>query len=1366
MKMLRWLAPLALLAPFLALAQQAGTRTIQWLDRMEAPVFTEPARTLEEVRRRPLEGAQADQLQNRAITRDRATQDGRRALDAQAKTTEQRDGRSELGTAASQGSVSKPQIPPSWSFQGAFIDTDRDDLPYYHETIALAQGVTAFTVQLADAVYEVVDQAVINRHPVLNTLGPEPELSGQLGWYRKRPQAQVSVVPFRRNATTGIVERLVSFRLEFAESRGSAPLARSRAFNYPESSVLASGDWYRFTVHQDGVYRITYEFLRDMGLPMEGLASDQINLYGNHTGMLPFENPQLPPTDLIANRILVLDGGDGQFGPGDQILFYASGPQRWELDAGGQRFRHTKNVFSDSASYFVGIGVEPPRRIASAALSDLPANHQVTAFNDRQFLERDLVNLIKSGRTWYGEHFDLTTTYNFLFQTPFLRCDEPVLLTVDVVGRTLGTGNSSTFSLTAGDGFSTNFPVQGVSENYTAAIGRPFQGNYQFTTCGSNVPVSLTFNKFNPVTSVAWLNYLELNCRRDLRFVGDQLGFRDLPSVGPGNVAEFTLTDAQNVAYIWEVTDPTDVREVQAAVQGNNRLFKVATDELRQFVAFRTNNIPLPRAVGPVPNQDLHATILPTDLVIVVPDEFQGEALRLAEQRASEGLSVLMVSPQQVYNEFSCGARDATAIKRFMKMLYDKAGMDEDLMPRYLLLFGDGSYNNWSLAPTNQSYIPSYQTTESLNPTQSYVSDDYFGLLDDSEGEATGDLVDIGIGRLPVSSRQQAREVVNKILRYDALMMLSSGGDICSTSGDGGASDWRTRVLFVSDDQDGDSFEGTIHMLQSNTLALRVENETPCYNVEKIYLDAYQQVSTPGGQRYPDASRELRETVQRGALMVNYVGHGGEVGWAHERFLDNSTILGWTNIDRLALFMTATCEFSRWDDPGRTSAGEWVLLNPNGGGVALMTTTRLAFSSQNFTLSNFFYNHALQETQTDGRPMLMGDVFRLTKRQITSAQPNQRNHRNFALLGDPSMRLARPRLEARITSITDTLGTPLDTLKAFSTVRMTGFIDDGSGQPKEDFNGLVVPTVFDKEVAVSTLANDGGSPFQFGLRNRTIYRGKASVVNGTFNFTFVVPKDINYAFGPGRVSCYAESFTANACGYRNDPIVGGTDDSVLLDEEGPRIELYMNNETFVRGGITNESPMILAKLFDDNGINTLGSGIGHDLTAVLNDNTDRVIVLNDSYEADLDTYKSGNIRHRLRDLGEGPYTLRVKAWDVFNNSSEAETDFVVANSAELALAHVLNYPNPFTTYTEFFFEHNKPCNALDVQVQVFTVAGRLVKTLSQRLLCDGFRSDGMAWDGRDDFGDKLGRGVYVYRLHVTTPEGEKAEKFEKLVILR
>ncbi|MCC6839301.1 MAG: type IX secretion system sortase PorU [Flavobacteriales bacterium] len=1276
-----------------------------------------------------------------------------------AKVPERLEGQAAKG-AAKDGEAARPL----W-WNKAVFDPQRQFLPLIHELRPLTGGTTGFTVHLLDQQWQVLAAEELKELPGLGEPGAEPVIRSAMGTSRKQPHALVDIEPYRRNPATGRVERLMSYRLALVEEHGAVPA--HRAASYPASSKLAQGSWYRFTVPSDGVYELSHAFLQQLGVDVSGLASDAINIYGNHAGMLPFTNTPFLPTDLLQNAIRVEDGGDGQFDPGDRILFYASGPQRWTTSSDGRRFEHVKNVYSDSASFFVGIGTDAPKRIADAVPSSGTATDEITVFNDRQVIDNDGVNVVKSGRVRFSEVFDQVTSYNYSFALPNLNAADSIRLKVNVLGRSIG--EPSSFTVQAA-GVTRNITVTDVGTYETAPYGMYLSELISLPAIGSSLTVSVTFNKYDPVTSLGYMDYLEVNARRALRMTGDQMAFRDLQTVGAGRIGHFVLDQAAAVEHIWEITSPTEVKEVQAPLNGSQRSFLLATDSLRQFIAFKNSGLATPKAIGPVPPQNLHATPLPTDLVIVAPAEYLGEANRLAQRRSEEGLVVQVVSTQQVFNEFSSGQRDATAIKRYMKMLYDRAGADPLMQPRYLLLMGDGSYDNLSQNPSNQNLIPTYQSANSWTLNYSYTSDDYFVILDDDEGEEQNDLIDMGVGRLPVSSLEQARAVVGKLLNYDRLDLSQTAATACETGGDGGAADWRNSVLFCSDDQDGGVSDGTVHMKNSDLLAKRVEQESPCLNVNKIYLDAYVQFSTPGGQRYPDATNEIRDRVQKGALLVNYVGHGGEVGWAHERILDNTTILGWTNIDRLPLFMTATCEFSRWDDPVRTSAGEFVLLNANGGGMGLMTTTRLAYSSANQNISNDFYDVVFLPADEEGRDRRLGDTYRQTKVAATPASNiGTPNHRIFSLLGDPSARLAMARNQAFITAITDTLGNPLDTVKALSVVRITGTVNGSGGQVLTDFNGTVVPTVYDKQVAVTTLENDPGpntDPFHFDLRKNIIYRGRATVTNGQFQFTFVVPKDIDYRVDSGRVSVYAEGLATNACGYTNGMLVGGTDEHALADGTGPTLELFMNDESFVNGGTTSETPLLFAKLYDSSGINTMGSSIGHDLTATLDANTQNAIVLNDWYEADKDTYKSGSVRYRLSSLPEGSHTLDLKAWDVHNNSSSKSVDFVVAPSAELALEHVLNYPNPFTTHTEFYFEHNRPCTTLDCQVQVFTVAGRLVKTINRRLNCNGFRSEALPWDGLDDAGDRIGRGVYVYRLSIATPSGERAEKLEKLVILR
>jgi hypothetical protein len=595
-------------------------------------------------------------------------------------------------------------------------------------------------------------------------------------------------------------------------------------------------------------------------------------------------------------------------------------------------------------------------------------------------------------------------------------------------------------------------------------------------------------------------------------------------------------------------------------------------------------------------------------------------------------------------------------------------------------------------------------------------------------------------------------------MRYEELSFSNAGNNNCC----GGANttispDWRNRITFVADDEDGNT-----HVNQADQLAVLMDTTYRNFNINKIYFDAYVQQSTPGGQRYPEVTRDINNDVNRGALIMNYTGHGGEVGWAHERVLGLSDIASWTNTDNLVAFVTATCEFSRHDDPGRVSAGELTLLKPDGGAIALFTTTRLVYSAPNFTLNRNFYLNLLTD-QPWGEPT-MGDVIRMTK----VASGGSVNNRNFVLLGDPAQRLSYP-LENVMTATINGISVQqqMDTINALQVVTVTGRMMDRNGQPMPNFNGILYPTVFDKASTVTTLGNDPASqPRPFLLRSNILYKGKASIVNGEFTFQFMVPKDIAYSYGFGRISYYAEGEGVNAAGHFQDFVVGGSYAGATADDRGPGIKVFMNDESFVFGSTTDENPIMIAVLTDSSGINTVGSGIGHDITAIHNGNTSATIVLNDYYEADLDSYKSGRVAYPFRSLPEGTHNVRFKAWDVHNNSSEVYVEFIVAQSAVLALDHVLNYPNPFTTRTQFMFEHNQACNSLDVMVQVFTITGKIVKTIHETVLTNGFRGDPIYWDGLDDHGQQLGRGVYIYNLQITTPDGQKAEKMEKLVVLR
>ncbi|HHG83154.1 MAG TPA: type IX secretion system sortase PorU, partial [Bacteroidetes bacterium] len=690
-------------------------------------------------------------------------------------------------------------------------------------------------------------------------------------------------------------------------------------------------------------------------------------------------------------------------------------------------------------------------------------------------------------------------------------------------------------------------------------------------------------------------------------------------------------------------------------------------------------------------------------------------------------------------------------------------------LPRYLLLLGDGSYD-YKEHGTNSitNFIPTYQSRKSQTPTESYVSDDYYGFLDDGEGFwgeragseggvqniiywVEGDTainthgLDIAVSRIPVATSSEANAMIKKVTNY-----------ISSPAGFG---PWRNKVVLVADHKDSD---GTIHIGQADSYTTQIGSSNPCINIDKIYMDNYLRENTASGSRFPDGKSALLSALDKGSLVVNYTGHGGEVGWSNASILDISDINKLGNENRTPAYITATCEFGRWDDPGRRSGGEVLYLHPDGGAIAMFTTVRVVYSGPNFVLNQNFYKHVFTWDAVEDRWPTMGEVFMRTK---NDSWLSGTNNRNFSLMGDPAMPLAYPNLEAVITKINGSVvqDTIPDSLGALSLVTIEGEIRTPQGQLVPTFNGELAATVYDKPSRFTTKR----APFSFLWQKNRVFNGIATITNGTFSFQFVVPIDVSYEDGMGKISLYASGSQIDGAGCNSNLFIGGASGTSIIDDRGPELDLFLNDLSFPDGGLVGPDPLMLAEVFDENGLNTVGTGIGHELTAVLDENESDVIVLNDFYTANSNSYKEGVIRYPFHELPEGEHTLTVKVWDVANNSNSAKVRFIVANDATFALGHVLNYPNPFSTNTKFFIEHNRNGRLLKVQVRVYTVAGNLVKTLEDTFFSEGNLYSNMEWDGLDDYGDVLGRGVYVYQVLVKDEEtGDQVTQFEKLVLLR
>lgn len=1158
---------------------------------------------------------------------------------------------------------------------------------------------------------------------------------------RTQPYLYVDILPVRKNAN--VIEFLESFEVEVVFS---AHKQRSGSRSYASNSVLSNGKWYKFSVSRSGIAKISYDDLVKLGVNVSNLSSNNISVYGNGGAVLPEKNSDFRFDDLQECAIEVVDGGDGKFDENDYILFYAQGPIYWKYDAVKEFFKHVQNPFSNSAYYFINVdaNVGTQKRVQIKNSLDENYTNSINYFTDYAFHERDMENLTKSGTQWLGERFDITTNYTFPFV--FRGVDSSV---PGKIFTRLGA-----FSYTAS---SFNLSVSGESANIS--IGHIPHYTYKiilkddfrtFTPNSQNINVNITYNK-TAATSIGHLDYIEINVRRFLKHNDSHIRFREPSIVGENNITKFELSELKSSSKVWDITDHINPQRVDVVRSGSNGYFIDSSNVMREYVMFDNSGFQPINPIGEIPNQNLHA--LPnTDMLIVSHQSFLSEANRLAEfNRQERNMDVHVVSVSQIYNEFGSGSPDVTAIRDFVKMFYDRYGAN---MPKNLLLFGDASYDYKNVLGYGHNFVPTYQNKNSDHDYYSWATDDYMGLLDDNEGADAVGSIDIGIGRFVVTTQEQARQMVDKTIRYQTKRILEPE----TASQHSNYADWRTVVSLVADDEDGNNY-----VIDSEKLAKYMKNTYPDYNIEKIYFDAYPQVSFSGGQRYPDVEKAINNRVQKGAVYVNYIGHGGETGWAHERVLRISDILQWNNKMNMPIFITATCEFSRYDDPELTSAGELVFLNPNGGGVALFTTSRVAFAHTNFNLNKEIIENSFEKI--NGEFKSLGELMQQSKNVNASSYTLIRN---FLLIGDPSIIPTYPRFKVQTTHINGkAISEVPDTIGAYSKVTVKGTLNDDDGNIMSDFNGFIYPSVYDKPSLIKTLANDPGSyVYEFEYQKNVLFKGKASVKNGLFEFTFIVPKDISYQFGNGKISYYAHSDFTDALGSYTNVIIGGLDTNSLIDDnEGPILKLTMNDDSFVDGGLTNENPVLIIYASDSSGINTVSNGIGHDAVIILNDDVANSIEINDFFQADLDKYNSGTFKYPFRKLPEGKHKVTAKVWDIMNNSSQESMEFVVVKSAELALKHVLNYPNPFTTHTQFYFEQNQAESVLQVQIQIFTISGKLVKTIHEMVNMSGFRSDGIPWDGTDDFGDKLAKGIYLYKIRVKDSDGKYAEKIEKVVII-
>jgi len=1173
-----------------------------------------------------------------------------------------------------------------------------------------------------------------------------------LGKERKKPFALVRI-PVYNNAN-GMMQQLASFSINVTEkavstTAGNAAQKTTSITNSP----LATGKWYKVAVSYTGLCKIDYDFIASK-LGITGpINSASIRVFGRGGNMLSENNAVARPVGLTEDAIWVNDGGDGAFGKGDYFVFFAEGPVSWNYDSTTKHYKHVKNLYEDKGYYLLNFDGEAGKRVGTQ--DAVPAgNVTVNSYDDYVVFDEDDISPAKFGKTWWwkeefsnniGKSTQHTVTMDLGDNTGMAYFKMRASSSCPNPGSTL---NASINGQPGG-----NFVFYAATDNNLVGdANRPFDQNdvsdWTAVVTGQ-VPINITYQP-TATDGRAFLDYIEANVRRPLAFRGSAVNFRDASSVANGNIASFELGNANSNTQVWDVTDPQNPVRMKGTLNGSTYTFSQDAGSLHEYAAMNSDQLLIPEYAGTVDNQNLQGQDQ-TDMVIVSHPDFLNAANKIADfHRNHDHIRVTIVTPQQIYNEFSSGGQDITAIRDYMKMFYDRAGNDSTQMPRYLLLFGDASYDYKNRVAGNTNFVPTHESYESYTELSSYCDDDFYGMLDDNENIETigiANTLDIGIGRLPVKTLDEAEGVVNKIKQYKAPSSLGP---------------WRLSTTLVADNEDG----AGPHMDDEEIMEATINSQSNLYNATKVYEDAIPFTSTPGGARAPEANKMINDQMYKGTVLINYSGHGNTEVLSHERIVTQDDYNKWTNLNKMPFSVTATCDFGQFDQPQFVSAGEQIVLKKDGGVISSVTTVKLVFQSSNRELNRDYLK--AQFEKMDDRWNTFGDAFRIGKNitysVATTGSSDIINFRKFALLGDPALLPDFPEHSIYVNNIKDVAtGLNTDTMSALGSYEVSGYVGDSKRAPFDNFNGRLYVTIYDKPRVVSTISGIGKT---FTVRNNIIYKGKATVVDGKFAFAFIAPKDINYDMGNAKISLYAENGETDAAGADYSYSIGGYSDHPIYETDGPVVRAFIGDSLFRNGGLTGSNTLLYAILEDETGINVSGNSVGHDLVAILDGDVENQYILNDYYETEYNTYKRGYVNFPMSNISDGRHRITIKAWDVNNNSGTGSVDFEVANGNIVKIQKVMNYPNPFRDVTHFVFENNHPNEYMYGEVNIYNEQGVLVRNLKQVFQTGVSRSNEITWDGTDNNGAKQPSGVYLYRMRIVSDKGAEDMGYQKLVLIR
>ncbi|HUI10323.1 MAG TPA: type IX secretion system sortase PorU [Bacteroidota bacterium] len=1108
----------------------------------------------------------------------------------------------------------------------------------------------------------------------------------------------------------------------------------------PVPSVLATGDWYRLTVNADGIYRLDASYLSSLGINVSTLDPRTIRIFGNGGRQLPEDITVPRPADLVEDAIYVAGESDGKFDASDYVLFYGKGTRGWAYDSVGKTLVHYIHDYSEVNYYWLTYGGAQGKRMATqASLPSSPAGVAVSTFTDGVAIQDETTNLLLSapgggegsGRRWFGQQINSGSSFTFVNVLTGLVPTGSILYRCDLAGQA---DNNALFTVSEGStvlGYAPIYPEGG----YTVATEGSFQALGTAALPGNTSRLTFAYTG-DGASAAGWIGWFEILYPRSLSGVNDSLRF-----YAPDTTAtvEYHLQGFDALPMVFNVTDQANVRLLSGL--GGSYIFRAAETggSPSAYWAVAGSSWRTPAGSTHMGNENVRGYAGGADFIIVTASQYRSGADRLAAYRsdpAHGNLKVYVADVGQIYDEFSCGVPDVTAIRDFLYYAYQNWSP----APQFVLMLGQASYDYKGILGTQTSFVPTWESQISLDDLDSYATDDFYGKFGGTDAPS------LVIGRFSARTAAESDAFVDKLSHYEN----NSAPDA-----------WKMRMLFIGDDSwtpDGEDL--TIHSDAAEALA--GPNFTPPeFTEDKVYVAGYPTVYTAAGRRKPQAYQAIIDDINQGELVVNFAGHGNPSQLSNDDIFDIPTsVPQLTNIDRLSVFFLATCNFSEFDDPLNRTGSEILLNKPDGGAIGVVSADRKVYAGENAALNQGTYQ-AMFVRDAFGRIIVSKPASALFSYKASGG--NDTNDQKYSFMGDPTMSFQFPHGYASFDTVNgkamDSAGVPLAVvaqLKSLSKVTVTGSVRTASNAIDATYNGSVLVTLNDA-TRIQTILDfyPGAPPWTYLATGGLLFRGINSVQNGRFTTTFVVPKDIQYSDSTsrGRFVAYvyrADAPASDAEAYSGNVHIGGTDTSAVVPTTGPAVNIYLGNRSFRSGDLVGENPVLLVDLADSSGINTSTSGVGHSIEAWLN-NASQSLDLTNYYTSKPNSYRQGTVQYQLSALPDGQNTIRVRAWNSFDLSGSGEATFAVASSDQLSVADVFNYPNPFgAAGTAFTFRQNQTA-PLSVTIKIFTVAGRLIRTLREYEPGDSFVR--VPWDGRDGDGDVIANGVYLYKLIVSTTDG-------------